>query len=144
MIKNKNSNVTLPYIMLHTFAYVVSALGLCAIYLHKEIGKPHGRKFYAGHLYSIHSWAGVFAAALFTIQWLGAVFTFVMPCLHNVGLPLGKMFSLYTVLVSSIALISGVNEHAVHKLWVKIYNAIMMISYCNIRIICYKLFSSSN
>ncbi|KAF0768918.1 cytochrome b ascorbate-dependent protein 3-like, partial [Aphis craccivora] len=112
----KDHTVSLPYIMLHTFAYLVSALGLCAMYVHKETGKPEGSAFYEGHLYSIHSWAGVFAAAMFTIQWLTAAATFIMPCLLKIGLPLGKMFSLYTTIVSTIAVISGVNQHAMKTL----------------------------
>lgn len=116
LVSHNKSNVTLPYIMLHTFAYLVSALGLFAMYTHKNMYKPVGSKFYVGHLYSIHAWTGVFAAALFTFQWLTAIVTFVMPCLHNLGLPLGKMFSLYTVLVSSISLITGVNVYAVKNL----------------------------
>ncbi|MCP6484426.1 hypothetical protein NL492_26820, partial [Klebsiella pneumoniae] len=85
-------------IMLHTFAFVISALGLCAMYVHKNIEvRPPGTKFYQGHVYSIHSWTGMLAAAMFTVQWLSAVVTFMMPCVHNLGLPLGKMFSLYTI-----------------------------------------------
>lgn len=116
MIKDKKSDVSLTYVMLHTFAFVVSALGLYAMYLHKEIGKPKGSAFYFGHLFSLHGWAGALAAVLFAAQWLSAVAAFAMPCLHVAGLPLGKMFSLYTVLVSSIALITGINQHAVHAL----------------------------
>ncbi|KAL4120109.1 hypothetical protein QTP88_012843 [Uroleucon formosanum] len=116
MIKSNKSKVSLPYLMLHTFAYLVSVLGLCAMYVHKEIGKPEGSAFYEGHLYSIHSWTGVLAAALFTVQWLSAGATFMMPCLHSMGLPLGKMFSLYTTLVSTICLIAGVNQHAIKTL----------------------------
>ncbi|CAH1720986.1 lysosomal membrane ascorbate-dependent ferrireductase CYB561A3-like [Aphis gossypii] len=112
MIKSHKSKVSLPYIMLHTFAYLVSALGLCAMYVHKETGKPEGSAFYEGHLYSIHAWTGVLAAAMFTIQWLTAAATFIMPCLLKIGLPLGKMFSLYTTIVSTISLISGVNQNA--------------------------------
>lgn len=118
MIKSHKSKVSLPYIMLHTFAYLVSALGLCAMYVHKETGKPEGSAYYDGHLYSIHSWAGVLAAAMFTIQWLTAAATFIMPCLLKIGLPLGKMFSLYTTIVSTISVISGVNQHAMKTLWV--------------------------
>lgn len=118
MIKSHKSKVSLPYVMLHTFAYLVSALGLCAMYVHKETNKPEGSAFYEGHLYSVHSWAGVLAAALFTVQWLSAAATFMMPCLHSIGLPLGKMFSLYTTIVSTICLIAGVNQHAMKTLWV--------------------------
>lgn len=116
MIKHNKSNVTLPYIMLHTFAYVVSALGLYIMYMNKEMCKPTGSKFYEGHLYTIHSWTGIFAAMLFTVQWLSAVATFMMPCLHSIGIPLGKMFSLHTSLVSTITIISGINEHAIKSL----------------------------
>lgn len=117
MIKRDKSNVTLPYIMLHTFAYVISALGLCAMYVHKNMEvRSLDSKFYQGHLYSIHSWTGILAAAMFTIQWLSAIVTFIMPCLHKLGLPLGKMFSLYTILVSTISLIAGLNEHAFKSL----------------------------
>jgi hypothetical protein len=86
------------------------------MYVHKETGKPRHRKFYEGHVFSIHSWTGVFAAALFTVQWLSAVLAFMMPCLHNLGLPFGKIFSLYTVLVSTICLIAGTNHHALYSL----------------------------
>lgn len=118
MIKSNKSKVSLPYLMLHTFAYLVSALGLCAMYVHKETGKPEGSPLYQYHLYSIHSWAGVLAAALFTLQWLSATATFIMPCLRSIGLPLGKMFSLYTTILSTISLISGVNQHFLKMLWV--------------------------
>jgi len=118
MIKSHKSKVSLPYLMLHTFAYLVSALGLCAMYVHKETGKPEGSPFYQYHLYSIHSWTGVLAAALFTLQWLSAAATFIMPCLRSIGLPLGKMFSLYTTILSTISLISGVNQHFLKTLWV--------------------------
>ncbi|XP_026816479.1 cytochrome b ascorbate-dependent protein 3-like [Rhopalosiphum maidis] len=116
MIKSHKSKVSLPYVMLHTFAYLVSALGLCAMYVHKETGKPVGSAFYEGHLYSIHSWTGVLAAAMFTVQWLTAAVTFMMPCLHSIGLPLGKIFSLYTTIVSTICLVAGVNHHAMKTL----------------------------
>ncbi|XP_025204797.1 cytochrome b ascorbate-dependent protein 3-like [Melanaphis sacchari] len=116
MIKSHKSKVSLPYVMLHTFAYLVSALGLCAMYVHKEAGKPEGSAFYEGHLYSIHSWTGILAAAMFTVQWLTAGATFMMPCLHSIGLPLGKMFSLYTTIMSTIALIAGLNQHAIKTL----------------------------
>ncbi|XP_015369074.1 PREDICTED: cytochrome b ascorbate-dependent protein 3-like [Diuraphis noxia] len=116
MIKSHKSKVSLPYLMLHTFAYLVSALGLCAMFVHKETGKPEGSPFYEYHLYSVHSWTGVLAATLFTVQWLSAAATFIMPCLRSIGLPLGKMFSLYTTILSTICLISGVNQHALKTL----------------------------
>lgn len=102
--------------MLHTIAFIVSALGIYAMYFHKEIGKSPEAKFYEYHLYSIHSWAGILAAVMFAVQWLSAIVTFMIPCMRNIGLPLGKMFSLHTAIVSTIALISGVNEHAVKAL----------------------------
>ncbi|VVC32414.1 Cytochrome b561/ferric reductase transmembrane [Cinara cedri] len=114
--KNKNSDVTLQYVMLHTFAFAVSALALYAIYANKETNKPKDSKFYQGHLYSVHSWVGLCAALMFTVQWLSTVAAFVMPCLRNAGLPPGRTFSLYTVFVSSVALVTGINGHAIKLL----------------------------
>lgn len=118
MIKDKKSHVTLPYIMLHTFALIVWALGLYALYVSKELSKPIGSKFYVVHLYTIDTWAYVVAAVLFALQWLTAVFAYMLPFLRKVGLPLGRMFSLYTALAISIALIAEANQQAVQLLYV--------------------------
>lgn len=104
--------------MLHTFAFIVWALGLYALYVSKEMNKPIGSKFYVVHLYSIDIWAFVVAAVLFALQWLTAIFAYMLPFLRKVGLPLGRMFSLYTALAISIALIAEANQQAMQLLYV--------------------------
>lgn len=115
--KNRMSDVTPEYVMLHTLAYAVSASGLYAVYANKETNKHKTAKFYEGHLYSMHGWVGVCAASMFTAQWLSAVAAFAVPrCLWRAGPSPGRVFSLYTVFVSSVAILTGVNQHAVKSL----------------------------
>ncbi|XP_050434818.1 lysosomal membrane ascorbate-dependent ferrireductase CYB561A3-like [Adelges cooleyi] len=120
MIKKSKKNTTLPYIMLHTFALLVSALSVFLMVVRREMGKSNNsldlKSMLFGHLYSLHSWIGATTMLFFTLQWLTAVITFAMPCFHRIGLPLGKQFSMYTIVIATSAILTGVNEHAVYSL----------------------------
>lgn len=101
----------LPWKLLHAalmlLALVLSILGLQAVfYVHGTKGIPP--------LYSLHSWVGIAATALFAAQWAAGVAGFLLPCspmsLRKLLKPVHVWLGGSILLLSTAACISGINE----------------------------------
>ncbi|KAM9360586.1 lysosomal membrane ascorbate-dependent ferrireductase CYB561A3 isoform 2-T2 [Symphorus nematophorus] len=101
----------LPWKLLHgtlmLLALVLSIVGLCAVFDY------HNAK-HIPNLYSLHSWIGIVATALFAIQWVMGFAGFLLPCsptsLRKVLKPVHVWFGGSILTLSIIACISGINE----------------------------------
>ncbi|KAK1892817.1 Cytochrome b ascorbate-dependent protein 3 [Dissostichus eleginoides] len=67
----------LPWKLLHAglmlLALIFSIVGLCAVFdFHNKNKTPN--------LYSLHSWIGIAATALFALQWVFGAGVFLLPC----------------------------------------------------------------
>ncbi|XP_026176420.1 lysosomal membrane ascorbate-dependent ferrireductase CYB561A3 isoform X2 [Mastacembelus armatus] len=101
----------LPWKLLHAalmlIALVLSIVGLLAVFdFHNTNHTPN--------LYSLHSWIGIAATALFAIQWVVGVAGFLLPCsptsLRKLLKPVHVWMGGSILLLSIIACISGINE----------------------------------
>ncbi|XP_026200100.1 cytochrome b ascorbate-dependent protein 3 isoform X2 [Anabas testudineus] len=101
----------LPWKLLHAalmlVALVLSIVGLCAVFdNHNHSNIPN--------LYSMHSWIGIAATALFATQWVFGVAGFLLPCspisLRKLLKPVHVWFGGTILLLSIAACISGINE----------------------------------
>ncbi|XP_018523783.1 lysosomal membrane ascorbate-dependent ferrireductase CYB561A3 isoform X1 [Lates calcarifer] len=101
----------LPWKLLHAalmlIALVLSIVGLCAVFdFHNANNIPN--------LYSLHSWIGIAATALFAIQWVVGVAGFLLPCspisLRKLLKPVHVWMGAGILTLSIAACISGINE----------------------------------
>ncbi|XP_040010099.1 cytochrome b ascorbate-dependent protein 3 isoform X2 [Xiphias gladius] len=101
----------LPWKLLHAalmlIALVLSIVGLCAVFdNHNAKNIPN--------LYSLHSWIGIAATALFAIQWVVGVAGFLLPCspisLRKLLKPVHVWMGGIILVFSIAASISGINE----------------------------------
>ncbi|XP_045891889.1 lysosomal membrane ascorbate-dependent ferrireductase CYB561A3 isoform X2 [Micropterus dolomieu] len=101
----------LPWKLLHAalmlLALVLSIVGLCAVFdFHNAKNTPN--------LYSLHSWIGIAATALFAIQWVVGVAGFLLPCspmsLRKLLKPVHVWMGGSILSLSIAACISGINE----------------------------------
>ncbi|KAM8886544.1 lysosomal membrane ascorbate-dependent ferrireductase CYB561A3 isoform 1-T1 [Spinachia spinachia] len=101
----------LPWKLLHAavmlLALILSVVGLCAVFdFHNAQNTPN--------LYSVHSWVGIIAMALFAMQWAAGAAGFLLPCSPTPLRALLKPVHVWvggTILCLSIAAcISGINE----------------------------------
>lgn len=101
----------LPWKLLHAalmlLALVLSILGLCAVFdFHNAKNIPN--------LYSLHSWIGITATALFAIQWVVGMAGFLLPCspisLRKLLKPVHVWMGGSILWLSIAACISGINE----------------------------------
>ncbi|XP_023253362.1 cytochrome b ascorbate-dependent protein 3-like isoform X3 [Seriola lalandi dorsalis] len=101
----------LPWKLLHAalmlIALVLSIVGLCAVFdFHNANNIPN--------LYSLHSWIGIAATALFAIQWVVGVAGFLLPCspisLRKLLKPVHVWMGGSILWLSIAACISGINE----------------------------------
>lgn len=101
----------LPWKLLHAalmlVALVLSIVGLCAVFdFHNANNTPN--------LYSLHSWIGIAATALFAIQWVVGVAGFLLPCspvsLRILLKPVHVWMGGSILWLSIAACISGINE----------------------------------
>lgn len=101
----------LPWKLLHAslmlLALILSVVGLCAVFdFHNAKNTPN--------LYSLHSWIGISAVALFALQWVGGVAGFLLPWTPMSFRKLLKPTHVWlggSILTLSIAAcISGINE----------------------------------
>ncbi|CAH8620623.1 unnamed protein product [Dicrocoelium dendriticum] len=58
--------------VLHILAFLFSVIGIRAVFEMHDI-------FNIPHLYSLHSWLGICTVALFDIQWIGGLISFLLP-----------------------------------------------------------------
>ncbi|XP_060927614.1 lysosomal membrane ascorbate-dependent ferrireductase CYB561A3 isoform X1 [Limanda limanda] len=107
----------LPWKILHAalmlIALLLSIVGLCAVFdFHNAKGMAN--------LYSIHSWIGIVAAALFALQWVVGVAGFLLPCspvsLRKLMKPVHVWLGGSILLLSIAACISGINEKLIFSL----------------------------
>ncbi|XP_028989483.1 lysosomal membrane ascorbate-dependent ferrireductase CYB561A3 isoform X3 [Betta splendens] len=101
----------LPWKLLHAvlmlIALVLSVVGLCAVFdYHNAKNIPN--------VYSLHSWIGIVATALFAMQWAFGATAFLLPCsplsLRKLLKPVHVWFGGSVVFLSIAACISGINE----------------------------------
>ncbi|XP_070689839.1 lysosomal membrane ascorbate-dependent ferrireductase CYB561A3 [Pempheris klunzingeri] len=101
----------LPWKLLHAalmlLSLVLSIVGLCAVFdFHNANKTPN--------LYSLHSWVGIAATALFAIQWVVAMAGFLLPCspasLRKLLKPVHVWMGGSILWLSIAACISGINE----------------------------------
>ncbi|XP_071338038.1 lysosomal membrane ascorbate-dependent ferrireductase CYB561A3 isoform X1 [Trachinotus anak] len=101
----------LPWKLLHAalmlVALVLSIVGLCAVFdFHNVNNIPN--------LYSLHSWIGIAATALFAMQWVVGVAGFLLPCspisLRKLLKPIHVWLGGSILSLSIAACISGINE----------------------------------
>ncbi|XP_035514958.1 cytochrome b ascorbate-dependent protein 3 isoform X2 [Morone saxatilis] len=101
----------LPWKLLHAtlmlLALVLSIVGLCAVFdFHNAKNTPN--------LYSLHSWIGIAATALFAIQWVVGMAGFLLPCspisLRTLLKPVHVWLGGSILWLSIAACISGINE----------------------------------
>lgn len=88
-------------------AFVLSVIGLCAVFdFHNARKIPN--------LYSIHSWIGIAAVALFAVQWVAGLTGFLLPCspisLRVLLKPIHVWMGAGILVLSIAACISGINE----------------------------------
>nr|VZH99863.1 unnamed protein product [Spirometra erinaceieuropaei] len=62
--------------VLHTLNFCLSVAGLAAIF-------EFYRRISSRGMYSLHSWIGIFAVALYTFQWLASLFVFFIPAVPD-------------------------------------------------------------
>lgn len=101
----------LPWKLLHAglmlLALILSIIGLCAVFNFHNANN-------IANLYSLHSWIGIAAVALFAIQWVGGMAVFLLPWAEPPIRKLLKPFHVWlggAILSLSIAAcISGINE----------------------------------
>lgn len=101
----------LPWKLLHAslmlVALVLSIVGLCAVFdFHNAKNIPN--------VYSLHSWIGIAATALFAIQWVAGMAVFLLPCspvsLRVLLKPVHVWMGGTILWLSIAACISGINE----------------------------------
>ncbi|XP_034546909.1 cytochrome b ascorbate-dependent protein 3-like isoform X2 [Notolabrus celidotus] len=101
----------LPWKLLHAvlmlLALVLSIIGLCAVFdFHNANKTPN--------LYSLHSWIGIAASALFALQWVMGMAGFLLPCsptwLRKLLKPIHVWMGGSILILSIAACISGINE----------------------------------
>ncbi|XP_073323407.1 lysosomal membrane ascorbate-dependent ferrireductase CYB561A3-like isoform X2 [Pagrus major] len=101
----------LPWKLVHAalmlLALVLSIVGLCAVFdFHNTKGIPN--------MYSLHSWIGIVATALFATQWVFGMAGFLLPCspiaLRKLLKPVHVWFGSIILMLSIVACISGINE----------------------------------
>ncbi|XP_056274368.1 lysosomal membrane ascorbate-dependent ferrireductase CYB561A3 isoform X1 [Pseudoliparis swirei] len=101
----------LPWKLLHAtvmlLALVLSIVGLCAVFDYHNVGNTP-------NLYSLHSWIGFAATALFAIQWVVGLAGFLLPCspasLRALLKPVHVWMGGSILWLSIAACISGINE----------------------------------
>ncbi|KAM4577018.1 lysosomal membrane ascorbate-dependent ferrireductase CYB561A3 isoform 3-T3 [Odontesthes bonariensis] len=101
----------LPWKLLHAalmlLALILSIVGLCAVFDNHNANK-------IPNLYSLHSWIGITATALFAMQWAAGMAGFLLPCspvsLRKLLKPVHVWLGGSIVLLSIAACISGINE----------------------------------
>ncbi|XP_068422662.1 lysosomal membrane ascorbate-dependent ferrireductase CYB561A3 [Clinocottus analis] len=101
----------LPWKLLHAtlmlLALILSIVGLCAVFnFHNAQNTPN--------LYSLHSWIGIAATALFAVQWVVGLAGFLLPCspmsLRVLLKPVHVWMGGTILWLSIAACISGINE----------------------------------
>ncbi|XP_041855204.1 cytochrome b ascorbate-dependent protein 3 [Melanotaenia boesemani] len=101
----------LPWKLLHAalmlLSLILSIVGLCAVFdFHNSNNTPN--------LYSLHSWIGIAATALFAMQWVVGMAGFLLPCspisLRELLKPVHVWLGGSILLLSIAASISGINE----------------------------------
>ncbi|XP_069022223.1 lysosomal membrane ascorbate-dependent ferrireductase CYB561A3 isoform X1 [Embiotoca jacksoni] len=101
----------LPWKLLHAavmlLSLILSVVGLCAVFdFHNAKRIPN--------LYSLHSWIGIAATALFALQWAVGLATFLLPCspvwLRKTLKPVHAWMGAFILSLSIAACISGINE----------------------------------
>ncbi|XP_067378438.1 lysosomal membrane ascorbate-dependent ferrireductase CYB561A3 isoform X2 [Channa argus] len=101
----------LPWKLLHAalmlIALILSIVGLCAVFDYHNINK-------ISNVYSLHSWIGITATAVFAMQWVCGAAGFLLPCspvtLRKVLKPVHVWLGGIILLLSIAACISGINE----------------------------------
>lgn len=101
----------LPWKLLHAslmlLALILSVVGLCAVFNYHNANK-------IPNLYSLHSWIGIAATALFAMQWTVGLAAFLLPCspmlLRKLLKPVHVWFGGSILSLSVAACISGINE----------------------------------
>ncbi|XP_012705110.2 cytochrome b ascorbate-dependent protein 3 isoform X1 [Fundulus heteroclitus] len=101
----------LPWKLLHAalmlLSLILSVLGLCAVFDFHNAQK-------IANLYSLHSWIGIAAVALFAAQWTAGLAGFLLPCspvsLRMLLKPVHVWLGGSILLLSVAACISGINE----------------------------------
>ncbi|KAM8761552.1 lysosomal membrane ascorbate-dependent ferrireductase CYB561A3 isoform 2-T2 [Acanthopagrus schlegelii] len=88
-------------------AFVLSVVGLCAVFdFHNNNHTPN--------MYSLHSWIGITATALFCTQWVFGMIGFLLPCtqisIRKLLKPIHVWFGSMILMLSIVACISGINE----------------------------------
>ncbi|XP_029295797.1 LOW QUALITY PROTEIN: lysosomal membrane ascorbate-dependent ferrireductase CYB561A3 [Cottoperca gobio] len=100
-----------PWKLLHAalmlLALVLSIVGLCAVFnFHNAVNTPN--------LYSLHSWIGIAATALFALQWVLGLAVFLLPCppasLRALLKPVHVWMGGSILWLCIAACISGINE----------------------------------
>lgn len=101
----------LPWKLLHAalmlLALILSIVGLCAVF-----GNHNAN--HIPNLYSLHSWIGITATALFAVQWVAGLAVFLLPwsptSLRKVLKPVHVWLGGSILSLSIAACISGINE----------------------------------
>ncbi|XP_029366681.1 lysosomal membrane ascorbate-dependent ferrireductase CYB561A3 isoform X3 [Echeneis naucrates] len=101
----------LPWKLLHAalmfITLVLSIVGLCAVFDFHNANN-------ISNLYSLHSWIGIAATALFALQWVVGVAGFLLPCspvsLRKLLKPVHVWMGGSILSLSIVACISGINE----------------------------------
>lgn len=101
----------LPWKLLHAalmlIALILSIVGLCAVFDYHNVNK-------ISNVYSLHSWIGITAAAVFALQWVCGAAGFLLPwsptTLRKLLKPVHVWLGGIILLLSIAACISGINE----------------------------------
>ncbi|XP_023694338.1 lysosomal membrane ascorbate-dependent ferrireductase CYB561A3 [Paramormyrops kingsleyae] len=100
-----------PWKLLHAgllfLAFVLSVLGLCAVFDYHNAGSTP-------NLYSLHSWLGICTTALFTAQWVLGLAAFLLPwsplAFRKLLKPIHVWMGSIIFFLAIASCISGINE----------------------------------
>ncbi|XP_013882935.1 lysosomal membrane ascorbate-dependent ferrireductase CYB561A3 [Austrofundulus limnaeus] len=101
----------LPWKLLHAalmlLSLILAIVGLCAVFDFHNTHKT-------SNMYSLHSWIGITAVALFAMQWVLGLAGFLLPCspltLRKLLKPVHVWLGCSILLLTVAACISGINE----------------------------------
>ncbi|XP_066996757.1 transmembrane ascorbate-dependent reductase CYB561 [Anabrus simplex] len=108
---NSKRNLKLTHAIIHVIAFILSVIGLQAVFDSHNLATPP-----TPNLYTLHSWIGLVAVILFCCQWMSGLVTFLFPGLkpglRAVYLPVHVFFGLMGFVCSLVAALLGLLEKA--------------------------------
>ncbi|CAH1992594.1 unnamed protein product [Acanthoscelides obtectus] len=108
-------NLKLAHAGIHFLAFILSVIGLKAVFDSHNYAKPP-----IPNLYTLHSWIGLITVIIFSIQFLAGFVTFLYPGLagsiRKAAMPVHTAFGTGLFVLALVAAISGIMEKAIWTL----------------------------